>query len=194
VNDATREEADLVGRARQGESCAFGELVRRYQRRVYGVARRIVRRHELADDVVQETFLRAYDRLDSFDTGRPFGPWICRIAANLAINELRSPRAREQPLPEGHEEEPSQEASPLAAVLGGEIGGIVAAAMEALPPEQRAVLVLRAVEELSYGEIATTLGIAEGTVMSRLHRARRRVAEALAPLLQPSRLPAGGAS
>src|SRR6185436_3765407 len=93
-------EADLLARARDGNLFAFDEIVRRYQRRVYSTAVRIVRRHDLADDVAQETFLRAYQSLDRFDRQRPFGPWICRIAANLAINHVRSPRAREEALPE----------------------------------------------------------------------------------------------
>ena len=83
---------------------AFEEVVRRYQRRVYGVALRIVRTHDVADDVAQEAFVRAWRSLDRFELGRPFGPWVCRIAANLALNHVRSPRAREEGLPEGHAE------------------------------------------------------------------------------------------
>jgi RNA polymerase sigma-70 factor (ECF subfamily) len=115
------------------------------------VARRIVRRHELAVDVTQETFLRAYQALAAFDLERPFGPWICRIAANTAINHVRSKEFREEALPEGHAETP-------AATLGPE-----------------GVFVLRAVEEFSYKEIADALGISIGTVMSRLSRAREKL-------------------
>ncbi|MFI5184655.1 MAG: RNA polymerase sigma factor, partial [Vicinamibacteria bacterium] len=97
-------ESDLLAQARGGNLFAFEEVVRRYQRRVYGVAYRIVRRHDVADDVAQEAFIRAHRALASFDPTRPFGPWICRIAANLAINHVRSPEAREEELPEGHAE------------------------------------------------------------------------------------------
>ncbi|HEX6739980.1 MAG TPA: sigma-70 family RNA polymerase sigma factor, partial [Vicinamibacteria bacterium] len=93
-----RSEADLLAKARGGNLFAFEEIVKRYQRRVYATAYRIVRRADLADDVAQEAFLRAYEALDRFDLARPFGPWICRIAANLAISHVRSPAAREQPL------------------------------------------------------------------------------------------------
>src|SRR3954463_15980630 len=102
--DAT--EADLLGRARDGNLFAFEEIVKRYQRRVYATAMRIVRRHDVADDVVQEAFLRAHQALGRFDLSRPFGPCICRIAANLAVNHLRSPVSREQGLPEAHAETP----------------------------------------------------------------------------------------
>ena len=88
------DEAFLVGRARHGDLSAFEEIVRRHRRRVYGVALRIVRCHETAEDVAQEAFVRAWRGLERFELGRPFAPWVCRIAANLALNHVRSPRAR----------------------------------------------------------------------------------------------------
>ena len=99
-------EAALLKDARDGNLFAFEEIVKRYQRRVYATALRIVRRHDVADDVVQEAFLRAHQALGRFDLARPFGPWICRIAANLAVNHVRSPESREEALPEAHAETP----------------------------------------------------------------------------------------
>ncbi|HSD65164.1 MAG TPA: sigma-70 family RNA polymerase sigma factor [Vicinamibacteria bacterium] len=188
------DEAFLLARARQGDLGAFEEVVRRHQRRVYGVALRIVRAHDVADDVAQEAFVRAWQSLDRFDLGRPFGPWVCRIAANLAVNHARSPRAREQGLPEGHAETPSADPGPLGAVLDAEAKRVLDEAVAGLSPEQRGVFVLRAVEEMSYEEIAGALGISPGTVMSRLFRARERLARALAPYLGASavRRKAGG--
>jgi RNA polymerase sigma-70 factor (ECF subfamily) len=186
-------EGDLLARARSGDVVAFEEIVGRYQRRVYGVAYRIVRRHDVADDVAQETFIRAHRALDTFDVARPFGPWICRIAANLAINHVRSPQSREEELPEGHAETPAPAAgNPLARVLDGEARAVLDSAMERLPAEQRAVFVLRVVEELSYREIAESLGISIGTVMSRLSRAREKLREALLPYLGVTALRARG--
>ncbi len=184
MSPESRDEADLLKKAQGGNLFAFEEIVRRYQRRAYAVAVRIVRRHDLADDVVQEAFLRAWQSLASFDLARPFGPWIARISANLAINHVRSPQAREQELPEGHDETPaSSGADPLRSVLEGEAQRVLEEALLALPDEQRAVFVLRTAEELSYREIAEALGLQVGTVMSRLHRAREKLAAALAPYL-----------
>jgi RNA polymerase sigma-70 factor (ECF subfamily) len=177
------EDSFLIARARQGDLRAFEEIVRLYQRRVYGVALRIVRAHDVADDVAQEAFVRAWRSLDRFELGRPFGPWVCRIAANLAVNHVRSPRAREEGLPEGHGETPAGDPGPLGAVLDAEARRVLDEAVATLPAEQRAVFVLRAVEEMSYAEIAEALGISPGTVMSRLFRARERLAKALAPYL-----------
>ena len=186
-------EGDLLARARSGDLIAFEEIVGRYQRRVYGVAYRIVRRHDLADDVAQETFIRAHRALGTFDVARPFGPWICRIAANLAINHVRSPQFREEELPEGHAETPAPSGgNPLSRVLDREAKAVLDAAMERLPAEQRAVFALRVVEELSYREIAEALDISIGTVMSRLSRAREKLREALLPYLGASTVRAGG--
>jgi RNA polymerase sigma-70 factor (ECF subfamily) len=177
------DESFLIARAQRGDPSAFEEIVRLYQRRVYGVALRIVHAHDVADDVTQEAFLRAWRSLDRFELGRPFGPWVCRIAANLAVNHVRSPRAREEGLPDGHAETRTTAPGPLGALLDAEGAKVLEKAMGQLPQEQRAVLVLRVVEELSYAEIAETLGISPGTVMSRLFRARERLAQALSPYL-----------
>jgi RNA polymerase sigma-70 factor (ECF subfamily) len=193
VHAADPVEADLLARARGGSFLAFEEIVKRYERRVYGIALRIVRRHEVADDVAQEAFMRAHQALSTFDLDRPFGPWICRIAANLAINHVRSPEARETPLPEGHAESAAPGRGALDLVLEREAREVLERALGALPAEQRAVFALRTFEELSYREIADALGISIGTVMSRLSRARERLREALAPYLGlPARRAEGG--
>jgi RNA polymerase sigma-70 factor (ECF subfamily) len=192
--DAT--EADLLASAQGGNLFAFDEIVRRYQRRVYSTALRIVRRHDLADDVTQEAFLRAHRALGSYDRGRPFGPWICRIAANLAINHVRSPAAREEELDEAALEGRASTASdgPLGAILEKEARSVLEDAVGRLPAEQRAVFVLRTFEDLSYKEIAEALDLSVGTVMSRLFRAREKLRGALAGYLGPALDRAGGAS
>jgi RNA polymerase sigma-70 factor, ECF subfamily len=187
-------ETELLGEARGGNLFAFEEVIRRYQRRVYAVAFRIVRRHDVADDVTQEAFIRAHKALGSFDIDRPFGPWICRIAANLAINHVRSPASRGEPLPEGHAEQPSLDPGPEAGVLEREGQQILRRALETLPEEQRVVFVLRVQEELSYREIADALDVSLGTVMSRLSRARDKLRGALAPYLGEALRRAGGRS
>ena len=183
MSPAERDEAFLLARARGGDLAAFEEIVRRYQRRVYGVALRIVRSHAAADDVAQEAFVRAWRSLDRFEIGRPFGPWVCRIAANLAVNHVRSPLAREDPLPEDRERTAAPASDPLGSLLDAEAQEVLDRALGSLPAEQRAVFVLRTVEEMSYREIAEALGLSPGTVMSRLFRARERLALSLAPYL-----------
>lgn len=185
-------EADLLAKARGGNLLAFEEIVKRYERRVYGIALRIVRRHEVADDVAQEAFMRAHQALSTFDLDRPFGPWICRIAANLAINHVRSPEAREAPLPEGHAETPAPGRGALDLMLEREAQEVLQRALLGLSAEQRAVFALRTFEELSYREIADALGISIGTVMSRLSRARERLREAVSPYLGPTLRARGG--
>jgi RNA polymerase sigma-70 factor, ECF subfamily len=180
--DAT--EADLLRSAQGGNFFAFEEVVRRYQRRVYSTALRILRRHDLADDVTQEAFIRAHRALASYDLARPFGPWMCRIAANLAINHVRSPEAREEELDEAAlAERPSAGAGPLGALLEKEARDVLEDAIGALPAEQRAVFVLRTFEDLSYKEIAEALDLEVGTVMSRLSRAREKLRLSLAGYL-----------
>jgi RNA polymerase sigma-70 factor (ECF subfamily) len=181
--DEAEGESGLLEQARRGNLFAFEEIVRRYQRRVYATAYRIVRRHEVADDVAQEAFIRAHRNLDRFDSRRPFGPWICRIAANLAVNHVRSPQAREDALPDGHAETPSAAPGPLQGVLDAEARALLDRALGELPAEQRAVFCLRVFEELCFREIAESLGIEMGTVMSRLSRAREKLREALTPYL-----------
>lgn len=176
---------DLVVRARGGDQDAFAEIVRGYQRRVYGVALRMTRRHEVADDIAQDTFVRAYRSLDRFELGRPLGPWLVKIAVNLSINYLNAPARREQALyseempdgPAGAAVTPDPvreplESNPMRRLASNEFARALAGALEKLSPEHRAVLTLKVDEGLRYDEIAETLGISRGTVMSRLFRAR----------------------
>lgn len=181
------DDAALVSRARAGDASAFEEIVRRHQRRVYAAARRIVRRHEEADDVTQEAFLKAWRALDRFELGRPFGPWVARIAVHVALDRVRSPRWHERPLPEDHDETPSAAPSPERALRDAEAAATLEEALGALPPEQRAVFALRTLEEMTCPEIARELGLPEGTVMSRLFRARDRLRALLGPRLRGER-------
>lgn len=179
---------DLVVRARGGDQDAFAEIVRSYQRRVYGVAMRMTRRHEVADDIAQDTFVRAYRSLDRFELGRPLGPWLVKIAVNLSINYLNGAARREQSLytedcPDGPQnvaeaQDPSREpieSNPVRRLLSNELVRALADAIEKLTPAHRAVLTLKVDEGLRYDEIAETLGISRGTVMSRLFRARAQL-------------------
>jgi RNA polymerase sigma-70 factor (ECF subfamily) len=177
---------DLVLRARDGDSEAFAGIVRSYQRRIYRVAMRMTRRHEVADDITQETFIRAYRNLARFELGRPLQPWLTKIAVNLAINHLNGAARREQSLytedlPAGPRESsvnPGKEpleTDPHRSLESKEFASDLERAVARLPADQRAVFVLKVVEGMRYEEIAEALEISAGTVMSRLSRARARL-------------------
>lgn len=185
IEDSDRVEAvdrDLVVRARDGEAEAFETIVRSYQRRVYGVALRMTRRHEVADDIAQETFVRAYSHLDRFELGRPLAPWLTRIAVNLSLNHLTGATKREQQFAEGGpaaDPPAERDPDPLTGLLSKEFQKALDTAVQKLPAEQKAVFVLKVHEEMRYEEIAAVLDISKGTVMSRLFRARQKLKEML---------------
>ncbi len=170
----------LAARAAAGDRTAFEALVTRHRKAVYRLCWSAAGNHADADDAAQETFVRLYRALPSYDPGRPFLPWLRRIAWNCGLSVLRDRRAGvpvvhgdELPDPVDPAEGPEEEAS------GNEEKRRVAEALSGLPADLRTVLVLRAVEGLSYAEIAEAAGVPVGTVMSRLSRARERLAAEL---------------
>src|SRR5262245_25686608 len=169
------EEADLVRAAQAGDSRAFSEIVRRYQRAVYRVAYGFTRIPADADDLAQETFVRAYQAIGRFRVGEPLYPWLSRIASNLALSLLRRRKRRPETPLEPLLESGQQwgvEDDPGDVVADRERRGHVNQAFEELKPEHQAVLVMRVVQDLTYEEIAQALNVPLGTVMSRLSRAR----------------------
>lgn len=177
------EEVELVRKARLGDMEAFESLVRKYQQKVYALCRRLTGAHQSADDLAQETFIKAYFSLDSFDESRPLYPWLRRIALNLGLNYVKR-RGREKTFHDGRTDygrRPMTQAAegPEEELERAELEAGFERAVAALPSEQRNVFVLRFYEEMSYDEIARELGLPLGTVMSRLNRARRRLRELL---------------
>jgi RNA polymerase sigma-70 factor, ECF subfamily len=182
-SESQEDESKLVRDAQAGDGRAFAEIVRRYQRAMYRLAYGFVRSPADADDVAQETFVRAYRALGRFRVGEPLYPWLARIASNTALSQLRSRRRRPEtplePLLEagqqwGADDDPADHAA------SEEQARHLREAMAELKPEHQAVLVLRVVEDLSYEEIAKTLAVPAGTVMSRLSRARAELKAKLA--------------
>ena len=195
VDDAT-----LVARAAKKDREAFRLLVERHQQRLFAVAFEMLKRREDAEDVVQESFVKAYLSLDRFQGKGSFFTWMYRIVFNMAIDQRRrSARDRSVPL--------EQPASP-----GGEARSIVASpehgpedhlarqqevqlvqrGLREISEEHRAVIMLREVEGLSYDEIARSVGVSRGTVMSRLHYARKKLQQVLAAQLPHGALANGG--
>ncbi len=172
------EEARLVRLASAGDRDAYGRLVEKYQKRVFRVARRLCGSDDDAWDITQESFIRAMNAMGTFDPGFRFFTWIYRIVTNTAINlHRRSGRRAEVEYQDDYGYQ-GQTATPDQAAGNAEAGELAVAvgrAVESLSDPLRTVFVLRVDQELSYTEIAETLGIAVGTVMSRLNRARNQV-------------------
>jgi len=185
---------EAVTRAAQGDHEAFRVLVDRYQSRAYGLALRVMGDEEQAKDVVQDAFLKAYRSLDRFEGRSSFYTWFYRVVMNLCIDaKRRQPAGRLVEWDEGHALETpvgtgldavdparQQTGGPAGALERAELREIIGRAIEVLPDDARQTLMLREVDGLTYSEIAKSLGIPKGTVMSRLHHARRRLRALLA--------------
>ncbi|MEJ2315221.1 MAG: sigma-70 family RNA polymerase sigma factor [Nitrospirota bacterium] len=182
---------ELVARCRGGDVEAFEGLVRRHEKRMINVAYRITGNFDDACEVVQDAFVSAYRNLKKFRGGSRFSTWLCSIVLNLSRNRLRQSmtRAGREAVSIGNPSsaeaespalEPASEgASPLAELELKEVREKVKRCLEALEAEFREAMVLRDVQGFSYAEIGGMLGLAEGTVKSRLHRARESVRECL---------------
>jgi RNA polymerase sigma-70 factor (ECF subfamily) len=171
----------LASLAAGGDRGAFEELVNRHRAGVYRLARSVTGCHADADDAAQEAFLRIYRALADYDPGRPFKAWMMRIAYNASLTIRRAARGR--PIrPAGDElpDTPDPGASPQQRVEEAEHEAALSRALDGLPEDLRATLVLRAREGMSYRQIAQAMGCRIGTVMSRLSRARRRIVAGLA--------------
>jgi RNA polymerase sigma-70 factor (ECF subfamily) len=167
---------DLILRAKRGEIEAYGEIVTRHQTSVFNVCYRILHNRSDAEDLAQETFMRAYNRLNTFDIEREFAPWIRRVAANLCLNFLESQKTSTQ-LDDERDEDKSQ--SPSQQVEVKERSEKIRQALASLPPHYRLVVELRHYQEMSYDEIADELKIPLSDVKSHLFRARKLLAEKL---------------
>jgi RNA polymerase sigma-70 factor (ECF subfamily) len=182
-------DAELITLVRQGDKNAYRPLVIRYQNRVHAMVLGMVRDPEDARDIVQNAFIKAYQNLDAFRIESSFYTWIYRIAMNLAIDWCRK-RGRRKTTSfdeaianrdeDGEILETHQVESPHKALSRKQLQAKIFAAMEELTEEQREVVLLREVEGLSYKEIAESMGIPEGTVMSRLFYARKKLQSLLA--------------
>jgi RNA polymerase sigma-70 factor, ECF subfamily len=182
------EEQALVERARAGDAQAFTELVTKYERKIYRLAKHITQNDEDAEDVLQESFLKAYSNLDSFQMQSKFYTWLVRIAVNEALMKLRKRKSdRTVSLDEPHETDEDTVTREIAVwdddpekrYSQDELRDILSRAIDALKPAFRTVFVLRDIEELSTEETAETLGISVPAVKSRLLRARLQLREKL---------------
>ncbi len=177
-------DAELITRVLAGKTAAYRPLVVRYQNRLHGMVVGMVRNHEDARDIVQMTFVKAYQNLATFRIDSSFYTWIYRIAMNLAIDHCRKGKRRkttsfEEAVAARDEDgtmlEQHHEDSPARALARKELHERIHDALDELNEDMREAVLLREVEGLSYKEIAERMGIPEGTVMSRLFYARKKL-------------------
>jgi RNA polymerase sigma-70 factor (ECF subfamily) len=185
---ATIDESQLVAQSREGDTAAFNELVRRYERKIFRLAQHITQNREDAEDVLQETFLKAYEHLDQFKGDAKFYTWIVRIAVNQALMKLRRRKTDksvsiDETIDTGEDtvtrEIAAWDEDPEQRFSREELGGILDNAVDSLEPLYRSVFVLRDIEELSTEETAEALGLSIPAVKSRLLRARLQLREKL---------------
>lgn len=188
-------DAQLVARAVAGEQRAYELLVIKYQRRITRLAAHMVRDSELAQDIAQETFIRAWRALHQFRGEAQFSTWLHRIAVNTAkralMNRSRSPVLTEAALQAGREDDETSpieresisETTPESELAAREIAAAVHDALQALPEDLRRAITLREIEGLSYEDIAQTMNCPIGTVRSRIFRAREAISARIRPML-----------
>jgi RNA polymerase sigma-70 factor (ECF subfamily) len=196
IDLATLSDQDVVLEARAGRQAAYRELVRRYERPIFSLIYRMVRNREQAEDLSQETFVKALNAIESYRPEYKFSSWIFKIANNVSIDHLRrreldtlsldgSPHALtpEAIQASAHQLGDRQETA-LEELEAKELGGEIEVAIAGLRPEYRACILLRHVEGRPYEEIATMLDLPLGTVKTYIHRARGELRQALAHLRQ----------
>lgn len=186
--DTDLDDRTLVERCLADEGDAFRILVERYQNDVYATTFRIVARAEDAEDLTQETFLRAFRALKRYDPARPFGAWLHTIATRLCIDHHRRNRARMVSLTQPEEGTSGEErtidledptAGPEETAEQSELARRLEALVMELPPDSRAAILLRHQHDMPYEEIARALGAPLGTIKARIHRARLMLKEKL---------------
>jgi RNA polymerase sigma-70 factor (ECF subfamily) len=182
------DEAVLVSQAREGDAKAFSTLVRRYENKIFRLAQHVTQNREDAEDVLQETFLKAYEHLDQFQGNSKFYTWIVRIAVNQALMKLRKRKtdksvSLDETIDTGEDtvvrEIAAWDENPEQRYSRDEMNHILNSAIDSLAPPYRAVFVLRDVEELSTEETADALDLSIPAVKSRLLRARLQLREKL---------------
>ena len=173
----TPSDAEIVGAVRDGDRDAFGELVRRYQRQLFGLVLMVVRDPGGAEEVTQDAFVRAFAHLDVYDERRPFYPWLATIAVRLSHNWLRRHGrvVRREGTAIDDTREPERPATALQELIADEESRRVWTAVSALPSGERTAVTLYYRENIPVNDIARALGVTAGTIRTLLFRARRRL-------------------
>jgi RNA polymerase sigma-70 factor (ECF subfamily) len=170
----------LIERCLAGDQDAWEAIVRQNWRKVFNVAYKFVGRHEEAEDLTQDIFLKIFRSLNTFDRRANFQTWLVSVSRNLCIDYYRSVRKERETIDRGVTAEDagpvSSDLGPLAALEQSDLAALLRRALQLLPETLRVAVVMRDIQELSYQEIADRLSLAEGTVKSRINRGRKELA------------------
>ena len=168
-------DSSLVIETLNGDREAFGRLVEKYERRIFNLAFRICGDYEDAMDVTQTVFVKAFERLETFDPSRKFFSWLYRMGVNESLNQVK----RQRRIVHIEFDLPSRATGPDQQIIREESNGLVQSALKKLGEDQRVAIILRHFVDLSYRQMGDVLGIPEKTVKSRLYSARQRMKEIL---------------
>jgi RNA polymerase sigma-70 factor (ECF subfamily) len=179
-SEATREIEALIQRCLQGDELAWDAIVQQYRRKVFNVAYKFVGRHEEAEDLTQDIFIKIFKSLGTFDRRANFQTWLISVSRNLCIDHYRSVRQERQAI--DYQIDPNElsamanDPGPIAAIEQQDRVVLLRAALAALPESLRKAVLMRDIQELTYQEIADRLHLPEGTVKSRINRGRTELA------------------
>lgn len=170
-----RQDSDDVKRFLAGDVNGFEDLMNRYRHRAYGIALSVTGDHDVAMDAVQKAFLRVHKSLERFRLGDPFFPWFYRIVKNASLNQRRDEKRHEGEMPLEWVKQSDGRPDPHELMVAGDLRERLWDGIQELPEEMREVFMLYHFQGMKYKDIADTMGIPLGTVMSRLHAARLRL-------------------
>ena len=183
---APQEIDSLIERCLKGDQTAWETIVRLYWRKVFNIAYKFVGRHDEAEDLTQDVFLKLFKSIKTFDRRANFSTWLISVSRNLCIDHYRSVRREHDAVTHDIDvvtlAQPSTIDSPYAMLERRDRVALLRSALDKLAPSLRMAVMLRDIQELSYQEIATRLGVPEGTVKSRINRGRTELARQIARL------------
>ena len=194
-SEAPREIEALIQRCLQGDQLAWDAIVQQYRRKVFNVAYKFVGRHEEAEDLTQDIFIKIFKSLGTFDRRANFQTWLISVSRNLCIDHYRSVRQERQAI--DHQIDPNElspvahEPGPIAAIEQQDRVLLLREALAALPESLRKAVLMRDIQELTYQEIADRLHLPEGTVKSRINRGRTELARQIRKLRGDDYRPSG---
>jgi RNA polymerase sigma-70 factor, ECF subfamily len=183
-------DGELIGRCLKGDNRAWERIIERFRRKVFHIAYRFCGRHETAEDLTQEIFLRVFRSLDRFHQDADFSSWLTSVARNHCIDHYRATKREREVLVEddgGGERAPAAYGNPHRLIEEDDRRSLLRRGLERLPPKLREAVIMRDLQELSYQEMAGRLGLPEGTVKSRINRGREELSQRLHKLQQDAR-------